>query len=438
LATIEGGKDWADWMCELPGVDWVCVGPAFMPREIMEGTRSSVLGNSTITDALENNARNAGVEIKLLTECVALVQEGDRIAGIKVSDENGDELFLKANKAVLLTAGGFGVNLDLLEQYSPTAYMYATQGGPFPSHTGECFRMGIGAGADVSGFNSFSCWEGGLDEYWGNGDGNYFHYFWNGAAQLIQNPWLKFDKAGNRLEYIALTTADGVNQKNWTMETWSIGDLTNGTRWSSAVGHCAYNIFDSHYKDSLEIFLQTASSPYSDPHRRPLTDDGRTIENSFVSTDWESEFEAAVERGAVSKADTIEEIAEMLGLNVDMVVKAVDHWNNEICAQGEDTDLPVPYKPEWLIPVTNPPYYGVAVGGQTSKTMTGLRVNSKMQVIDSEGDAIPGLYAGWFTAGGIAGDNNYGGQFGNPSLHGAVALSGVGGYMASNAILEQE
>jgi hypothetical protein len=437
LATIEGGKDWADWMTDLPGIDWVCNGPAFIDRPVAEKQQNTVLGNDRITNTLTENAENAGVAIKLLTECIALVQEGDRIVGIKVSDVNGDETFIKANKAVLLTAGGFGVTLDLLEQYIPTAYMYAAQGGPFASHTGDCFRMGLGVGADVSGFNSFSCWEGGLDEYWGNGDGEYFHYFWHAEKQVAQNPWLKIDKNGNRLEFFAPGAPDGVVQKNWTMESISVGDLTNAARWSSSIGHRSYNILDSNFRDSLDIFGPTADGDL-DPHRYPLTDNGKTVENSFVSTDWESEWEAAIQRGAISKADTIEELAGMLGLNVDKVVKAVDHWNNEICVQGEDTELPVPYKPEWLIPVTTPPYYGFALGGQISKTMCGLRINENMQVITPEGDIIPGLYAGWYTAGGIGGENNYGGQFGNPTLHGGVAISGVGGYMAINAILAQE
>lgn len=443
LATIEGGKNWADWMTDQPGIDWECTGPRFIDKKVFYAgsdhyQRNELLGNNDIVNALTDNATAAGVDIKLLTECVALVQENGRVVGVKISDIHDNESFVKAHKAVLLTAGGMGNNIDLLEQYAPTAYMYATQGGPVPSHTGECFRMGIGMGADVSGFNSFSMWEGGLDEYWGNGDGQFFHYFWEGAKQVAQNPWLKIDKAGNRLSFITVKTADGVDIENWDHPDYGqIGDLTNANIWSAAIGHRAYNIFDANFKETLEIFKETAQSA-EDLHRYPLTEADNALPNSLASTDWEKEFEEAVERGAVSKADTLEELAEMMGLNPDKVVAAVDHWNNEICAKGEDTDLSMPYKKAWLIPVDTPPYYGIAVGGQVSKVMAGLRVNPKMQVINEEGDPIPGLYAGWYTAGGICGENNYGGEFGNPTLHGGVAISGVGGYMAIHGILETE
>lgn len=439
LATIDGGAKWADWMCEQPGVEWKCTGMGYVDVDIFEGRRNTVLGNSKTCDALENNARKAGAKIMLQCECQALVQEGDRITGIKIKHTATGaeyEKFLKAKKAVILTGGGMGYNHDLLEQYVPSAYMYAVQGGPMPTHTGECFRMGIGAGADVSGINSFSCWEGGLDEYWGLGDGNYFHYFWNGAKQVIQNPWLMIDKAGNRLPYYLKSFNKGeVLQPGYDIESYSMGDLASAASWLSSFGHRAYVIFDSNYKSSLEKHEKTVW--VLDESRVVLKPDGKTMPNIWVSTDWEGEFLQAVERGAIQKADTLEELAKKLGLDPKKVVAAVDHWN-ELCKQGKDTDLAVPYLPQWLIPLGKPPYYGAAEGGVISKTMAGLRVNNKMQVMKPDGNCIPGLYAGWYTAGGIGGENNFGGQFGNPTLHGGVAISGVGGYMAIKAVLETE
>jgi hypothetical protein len=407
---------------------------AYLDIDIAEGRQSTILGNSKTCDALEENAHQAGVDVKLRCPCLALVQEGNRVVGIK-AEEADTEIFLKARKGVILTGGGMGYNLDLLEQYHPTAYMYAVQGGPFPSHTGECFRMGIGIGGDVSGFNSFSCWEGGLDEYWGLGDGSYFHYFYNGAKQVIQSPWLMIDRAGNRLPYYLSNFNMGVLQPGYDLDTYTMGDLSSAAAWMSAPGHRAYVIFDSNYAASLEEHEKTILG--MDESRAVIRDDGRLIENSYVTTDWEGEFLAAVDRGAIQKADTLEELAESLGLDTDKLVAAVEHWN-ELCEQGEDTDLAIPYLPEWLIPLDNPPYYGAAEGGVIGKTLGGLRVNAKMQVMNTEGNPVPGLYAGWTTAGGLGGENNFGGQFGNCTLFGSVGMSGVGGYMAIRGLLEEE
>lgn len=47
----------------------------------------------------------------------------------------------------------------------------------------------------------------------------------------------------------------------------------------------------------------------------------------------------------------------------------------------------------------------------------------------------PGLYANFLTAGGIAGENNYGSQWTNTSLMGANGLSWCSGYLAAKSAL---
>ena len=53
----------------------------------------------------------------------------------------------RVRKGVVLCGGGFGMNRDLLKRYIPSCYEQALQGGPMPFHTGDTFRMGLGAGA---------------------------------------------------------------------------------------------------------------------------------------------------------------------------------------------------------------------------------------------------------------------------------------------------
>ena len=67
--------------------------------------------------------------------------------------------------------------------------------------------------------------------------------------------------------------------------------------------------------------------------------------------------------------------------------------------------------------------------------MAGVRVNDKLQAMDARGHEIPGLYAGFTTAGGAVGESNFGGGLINTSLLGGCALSWVSGYYAVQSAL---
>ncbi|MEG0504422.1 MAG: FAD-binding protein, partial [Raoultibacter sp.] len=144
----------------------------------------------------------------------------------------------------------------------------------------------------------------------------------------------------------------------------------------------------------------------------------------------------AVERGAVKKADTLEELAEMLLLDPDVVKNSVKKYN-ALCEKGEDDELAFPYDPSWLSPIDTPPYYAAIIGGQIGKTLCGLRINGDFQVINEKGASIPGLYAGYSTAGGFIGDGTAGG-FWNGTMYGGVGSSLVTGYIAAKKLAELE
>ena len=152
--------------------------------------------------------------------------------------------------------------------------------------------------------------------------------------------------------------------------------------------------------------------------------------------DWHTGLDLMVEGGAIKKCDTIEELESALGLREGVLVDAVQKWN-DACAAGEDYVDNYKYPAEWLIALDTPPFYGAALGGHVFGTKCGLRVTPQMQVVDTEGAVIPGLYAGWHTAGGSAGDGNAAGR---PltGMYADMGLSCVGGYMAAGGILAQD
>lgn len=170
------GGEACDWVVEQKGMNLVCLGNRWHDKDVVDGKQNRVLGFNNPINTLEENSRNAGADIKLNATAESLVFDGSRVVGVLVSGQDGEK-YLKAAKGVILLAGGIGMNKDLIKAYLPSAYEGSVQGGPMPYHTGETFRMGLGVGADFAGYDSWCCWESGIDESIAGGDGQFWHYF---------------------------------------------------------------------------------------------------------------------------------------------------------------------------------------------------------------------------------------------------------------------
>lgn len=101
-------------------------------------------------------------------------------------------------------------------------------------------------------------------------------------------------------------------------------------------------------------------------------------------------------------ADSVEELAGKMGADPAQLRATVDEYN-DCCAVGHDRLFAKERR--FLRPFEGPRYY--AVRGRTVflGTMGGIKVNGKMEVLDTKDEVIPGLYAGGFDAGGMYGDS---------------------------------
>ena len=118
----------------------------------------------------------------------------------------------------------------------------------------------------------------------------------------------------------------------------------------------------------------------------------------FTGEEARKEVNDRLNEGLVQKADTIEELAEKLGLPKENLQKTVDRYN-EMVSKGQDSDFgKESYR---LEPVNKAPYYGAIVGGRLLATLDGLRVNTKMQVVNKQDKVIEGLYAAGNCSGGF-------------------------------------
>ena len=423
--VAEASGQCIDWMYE-HDAPFICMGPILLDARIQNGIQP--LGMRNMTKDFTEKAEKAGVDIRRSTACEGFVMDGGRVVGVKSADGK----FLKAAKGVILCSGSFGYNKELLAKYCPSAYRTGAVGGPFPFATGEVTRMAIGAGADMTGIDSWCMWE----AYPYRGDGAYWTYHWDGSVILCRQPWLTIDKMGNRYGYYS------TEAEEYPLSFGGAGDYINAAVQASRMGGGGYCIFDADYEKNIDIL--TPVSPFLDD-RRPISperlSEAGAVDVDFMKSlcaeDWTEDVKAALERGDIKQADTIEELAEKLELDPEILQESVDKWN-ETCKKGVDSESIWPYKKEWLIPITKAPYYGAKISGGIGKTFAGPRVNPKLQVIDTDAHVIPGLYAHFMTAGGICGENLWNGTMYNTTILGGNAMSWTSGFMAARSLCENE
>ncbi len=417
----EQGGPSLDWMASC-GVDWrlgevpVYVAPK---RSTLD---HHVLKMKDATDAMFDYGQKKGVAFKFRCPAEALVQdESGRIVGVVAKEDFQREVYIHAPRGVILTAGGFCNNKALLERYIPTAAMGCASSYLVGGETGECFRMGLGVGADVSGFNSSASFDGGVD--WQAEGGQWARFLYDGMTQLSRQPWLTIDRCGNRLRYMDSRVAeDGANA------IYALGDLA--TIQMTPPGHRSYIVFDANYEDHLAGFAQEHC-------RKLITPDLEQIDKVPEHyRDWHHGVQDAIDADVLKRRDTLEELERDLGLAEGVLTDAVAKWN-ECCERGED-DFMYPMPAEWLHAIKEPPFYGCRIGGNLYGTKAGLLINDQMQVVGTDGRVITGLYAGWHTAGGACGENSY---IGDPilgSLMGDVGLAFCGGYLCGTSVIEHE
>ena len=117
-----------------------------------------------------------------------------------------------------------------------------------------------------------------------------------------------------------------------------------------------------------------------------------------------------VEAGRAVKADTLEELAEKMNVPADTLIAAVTEFNRH--AEGGDlAGTPDEFgRTLYKTPIDTAPFYAAARVPTVHHTMGGVRINVNAQVLDENGNVIPGLYAAGEVTGGVHGANRLGGN----------------------------
>lgn len=132
-------------------------------------------------------------------------------------------------------------------------------------------------------------------------------------------------------------------------------------------------------------------------------------------------YRQGVDSGAIHSADTVEKLAEKLGIDANGLSTTLARFNQAARGEAEDE------QGRKLARELQGPFYGVRVTGALFHTQGGLRVNQHAQVQRADGSLVGNLYAGGGTAAGVSGHGPAGYLSGNGLL-----TAFVYGYLAGD------
>ncbi len=167
-------------------------------------------------------------------------------------------------------------------------------------------------------------------------------------------------------------------------------NLINDTSLGYFTPECIYVTPEGErYVDEAEYFYTRTRKL----NEKGFGDTHMIVPQTLYETKKES-IDKAIEIGRGFKADTVEELAELMGMKTDVLKNTIDRYN-ELVEAGVDSDFNKPSN--YLLPI-EAPYIGLDLTGNLNDTYVSIRINKNAQVIDTKGSVIEGLYA----AGGAA------------------------------------
>ena len=339
-----------------------------------------------------------GGDIMWETTAKQLVQDADgKVTGIIVQAKDGKYIQINAAKGVILSTGGYGGNPEMMAalRYRDKDVICNNLGCAFAM--GDGIKMAMWAGADIdrnhSGGIAFDRAAVDLDHHTGapytTGLGD---IWWPGSQ-----PWLNLNTRGERF----------CNEDN----TYDF----HINSWLMQPGHICFQIFDSNYWSDVVAFHTTICSRVV---AVPGARNSEVLPNVMPCKDGEQFYNVyikpALDSGKLMQADSLDELADKLGFEgqfKENFLKSVERYN-ELCDGGVDLDFGKQKKD--MTPIKQGPFYGIAIGEWLLATMNGVRVNTNLQAIKPDGEAIEGLY--------VVG-NDMGGFFANsyPQMFGGTA-----------------
>lgn len=322
--------------------------------------------------ALREVLEGLGGEIKFLMPAEQLVQDADgRVTGV-IAQRESDGAYIQVNaaKGVIVCTGGYGANDEMLEDLQPGVTDWCVTGSA-TGEKGQGIKMALWAGAQLEAGGGSMIWNRG-----GMADDTTFGKPYNGSLFIMgSQPYLHVNTRGERF----------MNEDQCYPMSYAMG--------CNQPGHFSWEVFDAKYYEDAERFDTCGCSRIVPaPSGTAFNADVYSLEavgKENLDNFW---IGPALESGVLKKADTLEELAGIMGFEGETkktFLATVERYN-QLYDQGEDVDFGKPaYR---MSSVTQPPFYAARIAGTMLVTMHGVITDTNSQPLREDGSVIDGLY----------------------------------------------
>ncbi len=306
-------------------------------------------GGGAVTSVLVEQAEKLGVTVMMGTPATSLIQEEDgSITGAKATNDNGDDITITADSTIV-AAGSYTNNAELFAELNPRINNIGYACG---SGDGDAYNWFVEVGADIVNVE--------YTQFMYYAYGTTFEEFPEVIPNSPDNPVYDILLVGGNGERL---TAEDNFCFEFTKENWNLG-YNEG-----------YAVVDQEFMDTYPIL-------YND-----------VMTATIPGTDKLYGYEG----------ETAADLADAVGINAEALEATIARYN-ELCDAGEDTDFGK--KSEYMNKLEGTLYI-IRLPQITTDGYTGARINENAQVLDTDGNVIPGLFAAGSCADGQVTSVNY-------------------------------
>ena len=311
-------------------------------------------------------AVDGGADIRFNTRGIELITNEDGSIAGAYAQAKGSDKYIKVNApAVVLATGDYLANEDMMKFYAPQCVESGVQILSLDfdedmnlTNVGDGHKMGAWVGGAIEAYHAP------IIHHMGGGAGP------DGRGVIGNNGYLWLNLRGKRFMNEDLPGQQLENQVELQPK------------------RLAYQFFDANWPEQLAYFPMAhgVACIYRD---EPLP--AYTASGLRINVRTPADIEAAVADGRALKADTIEELLEMIpGMDVEAAKASIERYN-ELCHAGVDTDYGK--SAQRLFALENPPFYVAECGtALTLGNLGGFESDADCHVYNTDRAQIPGLY----------------------------------------------